>query len=56
MKQQVEWEEQKEEEEYRQRLKLEAQAVNREHHQKIVWDDEEERKCQERYRQKYSTH
>ena len=41
-------------EEYREKMR-ERDAANRSR-KPIVWDDADERKCQERYRKKYSAH
>ena len=38
---------------YREKLKAEADAKKK---TPVVWDDADEKKCQERYRKKYSHH
>lgn len=48
------WEELKAEEAYRERMR-ERDAANRSK-KPIVWDDADERKCQQKYRKKYSAH
>ena len=49
----TDWFEQKAEEEHRERIRLMSQSLK---DNPIVWDDMDEKKCQERYRQKYSSH
>lgn len=46
------WEEQKAEADHRERIRH-RQEANRK--KAVVWDDADERKCQERYRKKYSS-
>lgn len=48
----VKWEEQKAESDHRERIR-QRQDANRK--KPVVWDDADERKCQERYRKKYSS-
>jgi hypothetical protein len=47
------WEEYRLEEEYREEMKRKDSARSK---APVVWDDADERKCQERYRKKYSSH
>ena len=46
------WSEYKAEEDHRERIRRSQEAKKK---QKVVWDDADERKCQQRYRQKYSS-
>lgn len=52
MKEEADWQEYQAEQEHRDRIRRLQDAKK---NQKVVWDDAEERKCQERYRKKYST-
>ena len=46
------WDEQKAEVDHRERIR-QRQEANRK--KPVIWDDSKERKCQERYRKKYSS-
>ena len=46
------WDEQKAEADHREKIR-QRQEANRK--KPVVWDDADERKCQERYRKKYSS-
>ena len=50
----VSWDEQKAESDHRKRIRKEEEK-RRKKKSAVVWDDAEERKCQERYRKKYSS-
>ena len=49
------WDEQKAEVDHRERIR-QRQRQEGSRKKPIIWDDADERKCQERYRKKYSHH